>query len=200
MASAGDSGALYGTFHLLRLLSTATPIQRLDVREKPRHQVRILNHWDNLDGSIERGYGGRSLWKWEELPATIDPRLHDYARANVSIGLNGTVINSVNANPKSLTADYIAKAAAIADVFRPYGLKVYLSANFAAPRPDRRPRHRRPARSGRAAVVEGQGERDLQGHPRLRRLHRQGQQRGPARPAGLQAHATPTAPTCSPMR
>jgi alpha-glucuronidase len=134
VASTGDSGALYGTFHLLRLLSTATPIQRLDVREKPRHQVRILNHWDNLDGSIERGYAGRSLWKWEELPATIDPRLHDYARANVSIGLNGTVINSVNANPKSLTADYIAKAAAIADVFRAYGLKVYLSANFAAPR------------------------------------------------------------------
>jgi alpha-glucuronidase len=78
-------------------------------------------HWDNLDGSIERGYAGRSLWKWDELPATIDPRLHDYARANASIGLNGTVINSVNANPKSLTADYIAKAAAIADVFRPYG-------------------------------------------------------------------------------
>ena len=121
VASAGDAGALYGTFHLLRLLSTATPIQRLDVREKPRHQVRILNHWDNLDGSIERGYGGRSLWKWEELPATIDPRLHDYARANASIGLNGTVINSVNANPQSLTADYIAKAAAIADVFRPTG-------------------------------------------------------------------------------
>ena len=133
VASAGDSGALYGTFHLLRLLSTATPIHRLDVREKPRHQVRILNHWDNLDGSIERGYAGRSLWKWDELPATIDPRLHDYARANVSIGLNGTVINSVNANPRSLTADYIAKAAAIAAVFRPYGLKVYLSANFAAP-------------------------------------------------------------------
>jgi alpha-glucuronidase len=133
VASAGDSGALYGTFHLLRLLSSATPIQRLDVREKPRHQVRVLNHWDNLDGSIERGYGGRSLWKWEELPATVDPRLHDYARANASIGLNGTVINSVNANARSLTADYIADAKAIADTFRPYGLKVYLSANFAAP-------------------------------------------------------------------
>jgi alpha-glucuronidase len=134
IASEGDRGALYGTFHLLRLLSTATPVTRLDVREKPRHQVRILNHWDNLDGSIERGYGGRSLWKWNELPGTIDPRLHDYARANASIGLNGTVINSVNANPKSLTAEYIAKAAAIADVFRPYGLKVYFSANFATPR------------------------------------------------------------------
>ena len=133
VASLGDSGALYGTFHLLRLLSTGTPIQRLDVREKPRHQVRVLNHWDNLDGSIERGYAGRSLWKWEELPATVDPRLHDYARANASIGLNGTVINSVNANARSLTAEYIADAKAIADTFRPYGLKVYLSANFAAP-------------------------------------------------------------------
>ena len=94
----------------------------------------MLDHWDNLDGSIERGYAGRSLWKWDELPATIDPRLHDYARANASIGLNGSVVNSVNANPKSLTAEYIAKAAAIADVFRPYGIKVYFSANFATPR------------------------------------------------------------------
>jgi alpha-glucuronidase len=134
VASIGDAGALYGTFHLLRLLQTATPIARLDVREKPRHQLRMLNHWDNLDGSIERGYAGRSLWNWDELPKTIDPRLHDYARANASIGLNGTVINSVNANPKSLTAEYIAKAAAIAHVFRPYGLKVYFSANFATPR------------------------------------------------------------------
>jgi len=134
VASAGDRGALYGTFHLLRLLSIGTPIARLDVREKPRHQLRLLNHWDNLDGSIERGYAGRSLWKWEELPARIDPRLADYARANASLGLNGTVLNNVNANARSLTAEYIAKAAAVADTFRPYGLKVYLSANFAAPR------------------------------------------------------------------
>ena len=134
IASAGEHGAIYGTFHLLRLLSTGVPIARLDVREKPRHQLRLLDHWDNLDGSIERGYAGRSLWKWEELPATIDPRLHDYARANASLGLNGTVLNNVNANARSLTAEYIAKAAGIADTLRPYGLKVYLSANFAAPR------------------------------------------------------------------
>jgi len=132
VASAGDRGALYGTFHLLRLLSTGAPIARLDVRETPRHQLRLLNHWDNLNGSIERGYAGRSLWKWEELPA-IDPRLHDYARANASLGLNGTVLNNVNANARSLTAEYIAKAAAVANALRPYGLKVYLSANFAAP-------------------------------------------------------------------
>ena len=133
IASAGDRGALYGTFHLLRLLSTGASIAQLDVRERPRHQLRLLNHWDNLNGSIERGYAGRSLWRWEELPATIDPRLHDYGRANASLGLNGTVLNNVNANAQSLTAAYIAKAAAIADTLRPYGLKVYLSANFAAP-------------------------------------------------------------------
>jgi alpha-glucuronidase len=134
VASASDQGALYGAFHLLRLLSTETPVARLDAREKPKHQLRLLNHWDNLDGSIERGYAGRSLWKWDELPGKVDPRLTDYARANASLGLNGTVLNNVNANARSLTAEYIAKAAAIADTFRPYGLKVYLSANFAAPR------------------------------------------------------------------
>ena len=134
VASAGDPGALYGTFHLLRLLSIGTPVARLDAREQPRHRLRLLNHWDNLDGSIERGYAGRSLWKWQELPRTVDPRLADYARANASLGINGTVLNNVNSNAQSLTAEYIAKAAAIADTFRPYGLKVYLSANFAAPR------------------------------------------------------------------
>jgi alpha-glucuronidase len=134
VASAGDRGAVYGTFHLLRLLAIGTRIDRIDVQEKPRHQLRLLNHWDNLDGSIERGYAGRSLWNWEELPARIDPRLADYARANASLGLNGTVLNNVNANARSLTAEYIAKAAALADTFRPYGLRVYLSANFAAPR------------------------------------------------------------------
>ena len=76
VASAGDSGALYGAFHLLRLLATGTPVDRLDVREKPRHQLRLLNHWDNLNGSIERGYAGRSLWNWDELPSRLDaPRL-----------------------------------------------------------------------------------------------------------------------------
>jgi alpha-glucuronidase len=134
VASAGDAGVLYGTFHLLRLLSTGAPIAGLDVRERPRHGLRMLDHWDNLDGSIERGYAGRSLWNWDALPATIDPRLHDYARANASLGLNGTVLNNVNANPRSLTTAYIAKAAAIADTLRPYGIRVYLSANFAAPR------------------------------------------------------------------
>jgi len=134
VASQAEVGALYGAFHLLRLLQTGQSIAALDVSERPRLERRLLNHWDNLDGTIERGYAGRSLWNWDELPERVDPRLDDYARANASIGVNGTAINSVNANPRSLTAPYIAKAAAIADRLRPYGIRVYLSANFAAPR------------------------------------------------------------------
>ncbi|PYQ44900.1 MAG: alpha-glucuronidase, partial [Acidobacteria bacterium] len=119
VASHGEVGALYGTFHLLRLLQTEQPIDALDVSERPHIQRRVLNHWDNLDGTIERGYAGASLWKWEELPGRVDPRVQDYARANASIGINGSVVNSVNANPKSLSAAYIEKAAALADALRP---------------------------------------------------------------------------------
>lgn len=133
IASQGESGALYGTFHFLRLLQTLQPIDRLNVTEKPRVQLRMLDHWDNLDGSIERGYAGRSLWNWSALPGTIDPRLRDYARANASIGINGSVLNSVNANSQFLSHEYLQKVAAIADVFRPYGVSVYLSPRFSAP-------------------------------------------------------------------
>jgi len=134
IASRGEAGALYGAFHLLRLLQTEQPIAALDVRQRPRIQRRVLDHWDNLDGTIERGYAGRSLWKWDELPGRVDPRVHDYARANASIGINGSVINSVNANPRSLSAAYIEKTAALAGALRPYGIRAYLSANFAAPK------------------------------------------------------------------
>jgi alpha-glucuronidase len=130
IASTGEPGLLYGTFHFLRLIQTRLPIARLDVVERPRLERRLLNHWDNLDGSIERGYAGRSLW-W---PDRVDERLVDYARANASIGINGTVINSVNANPESLSQPLLEKAAAIARIFRPYGIRVYLAANFAAPK------------------------------------------------------------------
>lgn len=92
----------------------------------------MLNDWDNLDGSIERGYAGGSLWRWAELPDRVDPHIAEYGRANAFIGINGAVLNSVNANPESLSARYLAKAAAVADTLRPYGLRVYLSANFAA--------------------------------------------------------------------
>jgi alpha-glucuronidase len=133
IASSTDTGALYGAFHFLRLLQTDQPIDRLQIDQKPRLKLRILNHWDNLDRSIERGYAGKSLWNWDELPKRIDPRLIDYARANASIGINGTVLNNVNANARILSAEYIEKVAAIANVFRPYGIRVYLSARFSAP-------------------------------------------------------------------
>lgn len=133
IAANNELGALYGAFHFLRLLQTQQPIDNLNLSQKPRLQLRMLNHWDNLDGSIERGYAGRSLWSWQELPDKVDPRLRDYARANASIGINGTAINNVNSNSRSLTADYLRKTAAIANVFRPYGVKVFLSARFSAP-------------------------------------------------------------------
>jgi alpha-glucuronidase len=134
IASRTDVGALYGVFHFLRLLQTGQSIASLSIAERPRFDRRILDHWDNLNGTIERGYAGRSLWKWEELPDRLDPRLEEYARANASLGINGTVLNNVNANPASLSTPYLEKAAALAGVFRPYGIRVYLSANFNAPR------------------------------------------------------------------
>jgi alpha-glucuronidase len=134
VASQGDTGVLYGAFHLLRLIQTHRPLSPLDIVQRPRVDRRLLNHWDNLDGTIERGYAGGSLWAWDELPGRVDPRVEDYARANASIGINGTVVNSVNANPRSLTREYLEKTAALARTFRPYGVRLYLAANFAAPR------------------------------------------------------------------
>lgn len=103
------------------------------ISECPAYDLRILNHWDNLDGTIERGYAGQSLWEWNNLPSEISPRYEMYARANASVGINGTVINNVNASPKILSSEYLEKVKALADVFRSYGLKVYLSVNFASP-------------------------------------------------------------------
>jgi alpha-glucuronidase len=133
IASNGETGALYGAFHFLRLMQTLQPIGKLDVSDKPRLQLRMLDHWDNLDGSVERGYAGRSLWNWNDLPAVIDPRLRDYARANASIGINGSLLNNVNASAQILTVDDLRKVAAIAAVFRPFGVRVFLSARFSAP-------------------------------------------------------------------
>jgi len=133
IAAQTEIGALHGSFYFLRLLQTLKPIASLSVSEEPRLQLRLLDHWDNLDGTIERGYAGRSLWNWSELPATIDPRLRDYARANASVGINGTVLNNVNANAQILTAEYLRKVAALANTFRPYGIRVYLSPRFSAP-------------------------------------------------------------------
>jgi len=133
IASSSETGALYGAFHFLRLMQTLQPLANLDVSEKPRLKIRMLDHWDNLDGSVERGYAGASLWDWNALPGNIDPRLRDYARANASLGINGSAINNVNARSQILQADYLRKVAAIADTFRPYGVHVYLSARFSAP-------------------------------------------------------------------
>jgi alpha-glucuronidase len=133
IAANTDIGVLYGAFHFLRLLQTQQRLETLAITDRPHIQHRILNHWDNLDGTVERGYAGGSLWDWHKLPDYKSPRYTDYARANASIGINGTVLTNVNANATSLTAEYLRKAAALADVFRPYGIRVYLTARFSAP-------------------------------------------------------------------
>lgn len=147
-------GLLYGAYELIRLQNTdAYNIgsgnqqnfsKAIDETEKPQVGLRILNHWDNLDGSIERGYAGKSIFKWEEIKlgkngkgGSISKSLHDrlitYARANASLGINGSVLNNVNASPKMMTAEYINKVKVIANILRPYGIRVYLSINFASP-------------------------------------------------------------------
>ena len=128
-----DTGVLYGTFHFLCLLQTNQDISRLSVESSPKIQHRILNHWDNLDRTVERGYAGFSIWDWHKLPDYIDQRYYDYARANASIGINGTVVTNVNANALTLRPDYLIKFAALANIFRPYGIKIYLTARFSAP-------------------------------------------------------------------
>ena len=147
-------GLLYGVYELIRLQNTDAYntgsgnqqnfSKAIDETEKPQVGLRILNHWDNLDGSIERGYAGKSIFKWEEIKlgkngkgGSISKSLHDrlitYARANASLGINGSVLNNVNASPKMMTAEYINKVKVIANILRPYGIRVYLSINFASP-------------------------------------------------------------------
>lgn len=147
-------GLLYGAYELIRLQNTDAYntgsgnqqnfSKAIDETEKPKMGLRILNHWDNLDGSIERGYAGKSIFKWEEIKlgkngkgGSISKSLHDrlitYARANASLGINGSVLNNVNASPKMMTAEYINKVKVIANILRPYGIRVYLSINFASP-------------------------------------------------------------------
>jgi alpha-glucuronidase len=130
IAANSDTGLLYGAFAWLR---AAADGKAPEASSAPKLQLRVLNHWDNLDRTVERGYAGASIWDWWALPDIKDRRYTDYARANASLGINGTVLNNVNAKPESLTAQFIAKAAAVADVLRPYGIKVYLSARFSTP-------------------------------------------------------------------
>nr|WP_234831651.1 alpha-glucuronidase [Bacteroides heparinolyticus] len=126
-----ETGLLYAAYHLLRLQESGQAIA--STTENPAYTLRILNHWDNTDRTVERGYAGESLWDWEKLPHTLSESYKDYARANASIGINGTVLNNVNASPEILSAEYLNKVKALADVFRPYGISVYLSVNFASP-------------------------------------------------------------------
>jgi len=133
IAANSDVGVLYGAFHFLRLVQTRQPLTALDIQSTPRTQIRVLNHWDNLDRHVERGYAGESIWDWHKLPAYLDPRYTDYARACASIGINGAVLTNVNANATSLTAAYLEKSAALAGALRPYGVRVYLTARFSAP-------------------------------------------------------------------
>lgn len=134
IAANTSKGALYGSFHFLRLLQTEQAIGKLDISSAPSVQHRVVNHWDNLNRVVERGYAGLSLWDWGTLPAyKNNPRYLDYARINASLGINGTVINNVNADARILTDQFLEKAAALADVFRPYGIKLYLSVKFNSP-------------------------------------------------------------------
>ncbi|MFN8291419.1 MAG: alpha-glucuronidase family glycosyl hydrolase [Chitinophagaceae bacterium] len=128
-----ETGLLYGTFHLLRMMQTERNISNIDMHSVPRVSLRILDHWDNLNRTVERGYAGISIWNWHLLPGYIDQRYIDYARADASVGINGTVLTNVNANALTLTPLYLEKVKALADIFRPYGIKVYLTARFSAP-------------------------------------------------------------------
>ena len=128
IAAASDAGLLYGAYHLLRLQQTGQPLEQLDISEQPFYDLRILNHWDNPNGTVERGFAGKSIF------LNPDPeRMKMYARANASVGINGTVLNNVNAKPEALTTESLQKARDIADQLRPYGIRVYLSINFASP-------------------------------------------------------------------
>lgn len=133
IAANTDIGILYGSFAFLRLIQTHKSITDLSVSSAPKIKYRILDHWDNLNETVERGYAGLSLWNWANLPEYKAPRYKAYARADASIGINGVVLNNVNANPLILTKRYLKKVAALANIFRPYGIRVYLSVPFNAP-------------------------------------------------------------------
>ncbi|NIJ20877.1 alpha-glucuronidase [Sphingomonas naasensis] len=133
IAANQDVGVLYGVFAFLKRVQLGQSLDNLDIADAPRLKVRVLNHWDNLDRYVERGYAGQSIWDWQKLPDHKDPRYTDYARANASIGINGTVLTNVNANADVLRPEWLAKVKALAGVFRPWGIKVYLTARFSAP-------------------------------------------------------------------
>jgi len=133
IAANTDAGVVYGAFAFLRQLQTERSIASMTTASAPRIERRVIDHWDNLDRTVERGYAGRSLWDWDHLPDSLPERYRDYARAEASIGINGVSLTNVNANARVLTPEYIAKVQRLAGVFRPYGIRVYLTARFSAP-------------------------------------------------------------------
>jgi alpha-glucuronidase len=133
IAGKTETGVLYGVFRFLRILQTNQSIDQLAIESSPKIKVRILDHWDNIDRSVERGYAGLSIWDWKSLPDSVSPRYLDYARANASVGINGSVLTNVNSNALFLTHEYLVKFAVIANVLRPYGIRIYLTAKWSAP-------------------------------------------------------------------
>ncbi|WP_427968272.1 alpha-glucuronidase [Altererythrobacter sp.] len=134
IVSPGQAGCLYGAFALLREISQGKPLMSVALDEHPAMPLRMLNHWDDPDGHVERGYAGRSIFDWWHLPELLDQRMIDYARANASIGINAVVVNNVNASPLFLTDRYLPKLKRLADAWRPYGIRLFVSARFSAPR------------------------------------------------------------------
>ncbi|MDE6498009.1 MAG: alpha-glucuronidase [Muribaculaceae bacterium] len=133
VTSPSDAGLRYGAWHLMRMHAMGADTVGCDVVENPAYALRLLNHWDNLDGTVERGYAGSSIWKWDELPGKISPLYAEYAERCAQVGINGVVLNNVNASPRILSGEYIARVKTLADVLREYGIRTYLSVNFASP-------------------------------------------------------------------
>jgi len=133
IASISEIGLLYGVFELLRQIQTHQNISEISIQSAPKVEYRMVNHWDNLNRLVERGYAGLSIWDWGTLPEYKDPRYTDYARLNASIGINATAVNNVNADPRMLTDQFLEKLVVLADMFRPYGIKVFISINYQAP-------------------------------------------------------------------
>lgn len=133
LSSPSEAGLLYAACRLVQLHATGADTAGMCRVENPACELRLLNHWDNLDGTVERGYAGHSIWKWDELPDSLSPQYADYAMRCAAVGINGSVLNNVNASPRILSAEYLPKVKAIADELRPYGIRTYLSVNFASP-------------------------------------------------------------------
>jgi hypothetical protein len=189
IAANTSAGVIFGVFHFLRLLQTLQAVESLALVSVPQLRYRVLDHWDNLDGTVERGYAGASIWDWHKLPGYLAPRYLEYARACASIGINGTVVNNVNADPLILTPAYLEKLAALAGVLRPLrNQSLYCRAIRGADR-TRRVEDRGPTRSCGAHVVAAQGRGDLSLDSRFRRIPRQGQFRRPAGSSGLRPFA-----------